>query len=57
MPDGNTVQMVGMSRWRKSVPPQVIHLVRKCGMGVKILKFINGEESYRIFVTKLIKKP
>lgn len=57
MPDGKNVLMVGMSRWRKSVPPQVIHLVKKCGMGIKILKFISGEESYRLFVDKLYKKP
>jgi hypothetical protein len=55
MPDGNIVLMEGMSRWRKSVPPQVIHLVKKCGMGIKILKFISGEESYRLFVSKLNK--
>jgi hypothetical protein len=57
MPDGNSVLMVGMSRWRKSVPPQVIHLVKKCGMGIKILKFISGEENYRLFVANLNKKP
>jgi hypothetical protein len=47
MPDGNIVILEGMSRWRKSVPPQVIHLVNKKGMGIKILKFISGEEFYR----------
>jgi hypothetical protein len=56
LPDENTVTMVGLSRWRKTVPPQVIHLVRKCGMGVKILKFVSGEEHYRLFVAKLNKK-
>jgi hypothetical protein len=53
MPDGETVLLVGMSRWRKTVPPQVIHLVKKCGMGVKILNFISGEEIYRFYVSKL----
>ncbi len=57
MPDGSIVKMVGMSRWRKSVPPQVIHLMKKCGMGIKILKFISGEEKYRLLITGLIKKP
>jgi hypothetical protein len=57
MPDGSIVQMVGMSRWRKSVPPQVIHLMKKCGMGIKILKFISGEEKYRLLVTSLNSKP
>jgi hypothetical protein len=50
MPDGNLVMLEGMSRWRKSVPAQVIHLVNKKGMGIKILKFISGEEFYRNYI-------
>jgi len=53
MPDGNTVTMEGMSRWRKSVPPQVIHLVNKKGMGIKILKFITGEELYKSYLAAI----
>src|SRR5512136_269126 len=48
MPDGGIVELVGMSRWRKSVPPQVLHLMKKCGMGIKIINFISGEENYRL---------
>ena len=47
LPDGEIVLIEGMSRWRKSAPPQVIHLVNKKGMGIKILRFISGEEFYR----------
>jgi len=47
LPDGAIVLLEGMSRWRKSAPPQVIHLLNKKGMGIKILRFISGEESYR----------
>jgi hypothetical protein len=50
LPDGNIVLMDGISRWRKSAPAQVIHLVNKKGMGVKILKFISGEDHYRNFI-------
>ncbi|HEX9022351.1 MAG TPA: pilus assembly protein PilZ [Geobacteraceae bacterium] len=57
MPDGSIVELVGMSRWRKSVPPQVIHLMKKCGMGIKIIKFISGEQDYRSLVTMLNTKP
>ena len=53
MPDGNTVTMEGMSRWRKSVPPQVIHLANKKGMGIKILKFITGEELYKSYLAAI----
>ncbi len=56
MPDGSIVEIVGMSRWRKSVPPQVIHLMKKCGMGIKIIRFISGEEKYMSLVTGLNKK-
>jgi hypothetical protein len=47
LPEGDIVLIEGMSRWRKSAPPQVIHLVNKKGMGIKILRFISGEEHYR----------
>lgn len=56
MPDGNIVKIMGMSRWRKSAPPQMIHLVKKNGMGIKILKFISGEESYQLFIAKINNK-
>jgi PilZ domain len=32
--------------WAKKVPPQMIHLVKKCGMGVNIIRFISGESDY-----------
>jgi len=56
MPDGNVVQMEGMSRWKKTAPPQVIHLVNKKGMGVKILKFLSGEEIYRGYIAEAEKR-
>ncbi|HEY5975172.1 MAG TPA: PilZ domain-containing protein [Geobacteraceae bacterium] len=41
-----TVMMEGRVMWAKKVPPQMIHVVRKCGMGVRILRFVTGEEEY-----------
>lgn len=32
--------------WAKKVPPQMIHLVKKSGMGVRINRFISGEAEY-----------
>ena len=32
--------------WAKKVPPQLIHLVKKSGMGVKIIRFFSGEGDY-----------
>lgn len=56
MPDGDIVMIEGMSRWRKSVPAQVIHLVNKKGMGIKILKFVSGKELYNRFVEESVMK-
>lgn len=52
MPDGDIAMFEGISRWRKSAPAQVIHLVNKKGMGIKILKFISGEEFYRRYIAE-----
>ena len=53
LPDDDSVFIEGMVRWTKKVPPQMIHLVKKSGMGVKITKFIAGEEAYRHFLAEL----
>ena len=60
--DGSTVLLEGICRWRKSVPAQVIHLVNKKGMGIKILRFISGEDIYMGFLASaldhtLVNKP
>ncbi|RNC73160.1 MAG: pilus assembly protein PilZ [Desulfuromonadales bacterium] len=53
LPDDESVFVEGMVRWTKKVPPQMIHLVRKSGMGIKIMKFIAGEEAFRYFIDEL----
>jgi len=40
-------------RWVKKVPPQMIHLARKGGMGVKIIRFLSGEEHYFLLCKEL----
>lgn len=50
LPDEKRVLLTGMIRWSKKVPPQMIHLVRKAGIGVKILTFQSGEEDFRQFL-------
>lgn len=47
LPDGALVALEGMVRWSKRVPPQMIHLVKKSGFGVKITKILSGEENFR----------
>lgn len=50
LPDERKVNLIGMVRWTKKVPPNMIHLVKKAGMGVKILRFVDGEENFMQFV-------
>jgi Tfp pilus assembly protein PilZ len=50
LPDEVKVTLIGMVRWSKKVPPNMIHLVRKAGLGVKILHFVTGEEDFMRFL-------
>jgi Tfp pilus assembly protein PilZ len=42
--------------WVKKVPPQMIHLVKKSGMGVRMNRFINGEAEYMRFCEDLVSR-
>jgi len=44
--DSTAVRLEAQVMWAKKVPPQLIHLTKKSGMGVKIRRFINGEAEY-----------
>jgi Tfp pilus assembly protein PilZ len=50
LPDERKVNLIGMVRWSKKVPPNMIHLVKKAGMGVKILRFVDGEDTFMQFI-------
>lgn len=47
------VQLETKVIWAKKVPPQLIHLVQKSGMGVRILRVIDGEEAFEHYCTDL----
>jgi len=47
LPDEQTVTLEGKVQWAKRVPPQMIRLVKKAGFGLKIERFLQGEELYR----------
>lgn len=50
LPDKTVVVADGIVMWAKKVPPQVIHLVKKAGMGVRLLRFHSNQEAYlRLF--------
>lgn len=47
LPDDSVVKIEGVIMWAKKVPPNMIRLVKKCGMGVRITGISSGEENYR----------
>lgn len=53
LPDDEPVFLEGMVRWSKKVPPQMIHLLKKSGLGIMITKFVAGEQAYRQFIDSL----
>lgn len=50
LPDETKVTIIGMVKWSKKVPPNMIHLVKKAGLGVKILNFVAGEQDFMRFI-------
>lgn len=57
LPDERKVNLIGMVRWTKKVPPNMIHLVKKAGMGVKILRFVDGGDTFMQFVLGMQTNP
>lgn len=52
LPDESRVRIAGSIRWSKKVPPNMIHLVKKAGMGVKILRIHSGEAEFFRFLNE-----
>ncbi len=46
LPDGNMVKLEGEVVWAKKVPPNMIHLIKKCGMGVRFTRIEAGAEAF-----------
>ncbi|WP_303721870.1 PilZ domain-containing protein [Malonomonas rubra] len=53
LPDEGEVIAHGRVQWAKKVPPNMIRVAQKCGMGVRFLSFESGEESYRKLIDEL----
>jgi len=51
-PANETVLIEGMVRWAKRVPPNLLRMT-KGGMGIRIEKFLAGEEVFRSMCDKL----
>jgi PilZ domain len=44
--DGQNIDLDARVMWAKRVPQNLFHLVKKSGMGVRILRFHSGQELY-----------
>ncbi len=51
-----TISFDARVMWAKRVPQNLFHLVKKSGMGVRIIRFTNGKEHY-ISLCNSIRKP
>jgi PilZ domain-containing protein len=56
LPDGNVAKIAGVVMWAKKVPPNMIRLVKKCGMGVRITGITSGKEEYRSLCEELYER-
>lgn len=50
--EGTTVVMEGQVCWAKQIPANMIHLRVKGGMGVRVTRFVTGEELYSQLYTE-----
>jgi hypothetical protein len=53
LPDNNQVKITGVVVWAKKVPPNMIHVIKKCGMGVKFTQIEAGEEAFELFCAEI----
>lgn len=53
LPDQTLVACKGRIHWAKRVPPNMVRLLSKGGMGVNILSFSEGQQAYEAFVESL----
>lgn len=50
IPDGGVMEFQGRVMWAKAVPSNMINIIKKAGMGVKIISFLKGEDEYHKLV-------
>ena len=51
--EDDVVTMEARVMWAKKVPANMVRLVRKCGMGVRIVRFVAGETRYHSLCEEL----
>jgi len=50
------LHLEGLVMWAKKVPPQMIHIAKKCGMGIRITRFVNGADVYQKMCNELMSR-
>lgn len=55
LPDGSDIRLSGCVQWAKKVPPNLLSIVKKGGMGIRIISFSKGETAFRDYCTELYK--
>ena len=53
LPDEQQVLVRGHVRWAKKVPPNLIRLANRAGMGVRLSKFEVGEQAFVAYLETL----
>ncbi|MFZ4854934.1 MAG: PilZ domain-containing protein [Desulfuromonadaceae bacterium] len=53
LPDGSFVNVTGRVTWARKVPQNLFHLAKKCGMGIRFLCFLSGEEAFHAYIKKI----
>ncbi|MCK4502151.1 MAG: PilZ domain-containing protein [Desulfuromonadales bacterium] len=53
LPDDQQVIAYGIVRWAKKVPPNLIRLANKAGMGVRLTKFEVGQQQLDEYIATL----
>src|ERR1039457_5632 len=53
MPDESIVNLKGVVVWAKRVPPNMIHLIKKAGMGIMFTKIENGKELFEKLIADI----
>jgi len=53
LPDGEQVLVRGRVRWAKKVPPNLIRLANRAGMGVQLTRFEAGEHKFYAYLESL----
>ncbi len=53
LPDASEVRLCGCVQWAKKVPPNMLTIVKKGGMGIRIISFSKGETEFRNYCIEL----